>query len=307
MGDDDSGMRFELDRLVAYDTQSLLTEVRRVAVLLPDGVISRRDFDALGRVNTSTLIRKFGSWKEVLDRAGLGDRYGGRSVSDKMLDQRARSLTAEDVIAELQRVARVQGTSTITRTDVRRQSDLLGDRVIDNRFGSWRAAVEAAGLDLSPMGRRWTDDDYFENLLEVWTHHGRSPTYGEMNQPPSRITKGAYASKFGTWGKAKAAFVERVNSDIERSRPDHSSEVFPARVSARPRQEDQRSVPIGLRYQVFRRDRFRCVTCGRSPATDLACSLHVDHIVAFSRGGKTRLDNLQSLCAECNVGKGIRD
>jgi 5-methylcytosine-specific restriction endonuclease McrA len=33
----------------------------------------------------------------------------------------------------------------------------------------------------------------------------------------------------------------------------------------------------------------------------------VDHIVAFSRGGKTREDNLRTLCADCNKGKGADD
>jgi 5-methylcytosine-specific restriction endonuclease McrA len=58
---------------------------------------------------------------------------------------------------------------------------------------------------------------------------------------------------------------------------------------------------------VLRRDRFRCVTCGRSPATDLGCVLHVDHVVAFSREGKTREDNLRTLCDDCNLGKSDGD
>lgn len=224
-----------------------------------------------------------------------------------MRDQRARAATAEDMIAELRRVAEVVGRRTITRAELLKQSDFIGERAVLNRFGSWKAALDAAGLELSAMGRRWSDDDYFENLLEVWTHHGRAPIYAEMNRPPSHITNGAYAAKFGTWGRAKQAFVERVNSDIEQSEREASQPSVPTPIPAKPRQEDQRHIPIGLRYQVLRRDRFRCVTCGRSPATDLDCVLHVDHAVPFSRGGKTRLDNLRSLCAECNVGKGDRD
>lgn len=211
------------------------------------------------------------------------------------------------MIAELRRVAEVVGRRTITRAELLKQSDFIGERAVLNRFGSWKAALDAAGLELSVMGRRWTDDDYFENLLEVWTHHARAPTYAEMNSLPSRITNGAYAAKFGTWGRVKQAFVERVNSDIEQGEREATQPSVPTPIPAKPRQQDQRHIPIGLRYQVLRRDRFRCVTCGRSPATDLDCALHVDHAMPFSRGGKTRLDNLRSLCAECNVGKGDRD
>lgn len=32
--------------------------------------------------------------------------------------------------------------------------------------------------------------------------------------------------------------------------------------------------------------------------------LHVDHVVPVSRGGKSTMDNLQTLCEDCNCGKG---
>lgn len=221
-----------------------------------------------------------------------------------MRNQRGKALTAEQVAEELRRIASVVGRRQITRKDVQANSDLIGERLVLNRFGSWKAALEAADLELTAHGRRWTDEDYFENLLTVWTHHGRVPTFGEMHSAPSRISPNGYAKKFGTWSRAKAAFVERVNSDLDeiaRSTPATASVPVPRVTALRP--EDRRDIPLGLRYAVLRRDRFRCVTCGRSPATDLNCVLHVDHIVAFSRGGKTREDNLRSLCEGCNLGK----
>lgn len=297
-------MRFEMDRLVSYDDASLLDEVQRIASLLPEGPITTEAFAAHARVSVDTLRRRFGGWEQTLDRAGLAGRYGGQRVSPKMRDQRARAATADDMITELKRVAEVVGRRTITRKELLKHGDLIGEKAILNRFGSWKAALEAAGLELSAMGRRWSDDDYFENLLEVWTLHGRAPTYAEMNRPPSRISNGGYASKFGTWGRAKQAFVQRVNSDIEQGAREAVLPLVPNPVPSKPRQEDQRNIPIGLRYQVLRRDRFRCLTCGRSPATDLDCVLHVDHVEPFSVGGKTRLDNLRSLCGPCNIGKG---
>ncbi len=58
-----------------------------------------------------------------------------------------------------------------------------------------------------------------------------------------------------------------------------------------------------LRFLVNRRDRFSCRACGRSPATEPGVVLHVDHIVPWSNGGETTLENLQTLGERCNIGK----
>lgn len=56
-----------------------------------------------------------------------------------------------------------------------------------------------------------------------------------------------------------------------------------------------------LRYDVLQRDNYQCQICGAS-ANDGA-KLHVDHIIPVSKGGKTELSNLQTLCDRCNLGK----
>ena len=68
--------------------------------------------------------------------------------------------------------------------------------------------------------------------------------------------------------------------------------------------QDLRTIPLKIRLRVLERDKFRCDFCGKIPATDIGAKLHIDHIVPFSKGGKTTLDNLQTLCYECNLGKG---
>ena len=56
-----------------------------------------------------------------------------------------------------------------------------------------------------------------------------------------------------------------------------------------------------LRYDVFKRDEYKCCICGMSSKD--GAKLHVDHIIPVSKGGKTELDNLQTLCSRCNIGK----
>ena len=58
-----------------------------------------------------------------------------------------------------------------------------------------------------------------------------------------------------------------------------------------------------LRYQVLKRDNFKCCACGASPAKDPAVELHIDHIIPWSKGGETIPQNLQTLCSRCNIGK----
>jgi 5-methylcytosine-specific restriction endonuclease McrA len=69
---------------------------------------------------------------------------------------------------------------------------------------------------------------------------------------------------------------------------------------------EKHAIKLGLRYEVLKRDRFRCIVCGRSPATTMGIELHVDHEIPFSAGGKTVAENLRSTCSECNLGKGAR-
>ena len=68
-------------------------------------------------------------------------------------------------------------------------------------------------------------------------------------------------------------------------------------------QRDKRDVNLRLRFLVMKRDNFKCCACGASPATDPRVVLHVDHVVPWAKGGRTEMDNLQTLCANCNQGK----
>lgn len=58
--------------------------------------------------------------------------------------------------------------------------------------------------------------------------------------------------------------------------------------------EEGRRLRQGIRELVLRRDRYRCVFCDRGGR------LEVDHIVPWSAGGSDDLDNLRTLCHECN-------
>ena len=64
---------------------------------------------------------------------------------------------------------------------------------------------------------------------------------------------------------------------------------------------ERAKMSVSMRYDVFKRDNFTCSICGRSKKT--GATLEVDHVIPVSKGGKTTMDNLQTLCDRCNRGK----
>lgn len=56
-----------------------------------------------------------------------------------------------------------------------------------------------------------------------------------------------------------------------------------------------------LRYAVLQRDNSTCQRCGRSIADGV--KLAVDHKIPVDMGGETTIDNLWTLCTDCNGGK----
>lgn len=58
-----------------------------------------------------------------------------------------------------------------------------------------------------------------------------------------------------------------------------------------------------MRFEILRRDNFRCVYCG---ATAETAQLVVDHIEPYSKGGPDTVDNYATACHSCNSGKSDR-
>lgn len=58
------------------------------------------------------------------------------------------------------------------------------------------------------------------------------------------------------------------------------------------------------RFEIFKRDSFKCQYCGKS-APEVV--LEVDHIVPVSKGGDNEMFNLVTACFDCNRGKSNRE
>lgn len=62
-------------------------------------------------------------------------------------------------------------------------------------------------------------------------------------------------------------------------------------------------VPKHVRFEVLRRDGFRCRYCGAVPDET---QLVVDHVHPVKYGGSNAPENLVAACADCNGGKNAR-
>jgi len=205
-----------------------------------------------------------------------------------------RNIFDEDILADMRRVAEIVGTQVLREQDYN-EHGTFSHKTAVNRFGAWSNAVERAGLQ-KPVHRDLSEVQLFQNLLRIWTSLGHQPLYSEVQKPLSDYHVTTYERRFGSWRLALEAFVEGANAE-ELESPESETNTTPTSRKT-PRQADLR-----LRFRVLRRDNFKCCLCGRSPASQTGIVLEVDHMVPWSKGGETVLENLQTLCQMCNNGK----
>lgn len=202
------------------------------------------------------------------------------------------SYDRESIISELRRLARVLGKSTLSRRDIDSHARLSSGVVI-KRFGSLRRALQEAELRPTRFMKA-TDEELCSVLIELWTltleKHGRSPMRRELRDYGFPVSGDTYIRRFGSWKRALLAAAQSVSA--EASEPAAMPETVPAT------ERNRKSLSVRRRFFVFKRDRYRCRICGAS-----GVELELDHRVPVGQGGSDALDNLQTLCRECNRGK----
>ena len=217
-----TAMRIEPKGLPDYSEATLLGELRRVSSLVATGKLTVRQFNEQAKIPHSTILRHFGTWQAALERAGLRARFDGSN----------QPVSADDLLGELRRVAAELNTTTLRKRDFNSRSRFSADSVL-RRFGSWRKALQQVALESSKLGRRYSDEECFENLLAVWTALGRQPKYEELNYSPSVVGGKAYTKRWGTWRKAVHAFAKRVSSEAPTST--ETSKAVPSKSPEKPR------------------------------------------------------------------------
>lgn len=287
-------MKFELEpNRQNVPEDELLADLTRVSRELGRSVLTQAQYDAAGTYCAATFKKRFGSWSAALAKAGL-------SVSKR------QNIPPEDLLADLTRVARQLGATTLSVQEYRRHGQYC-EGPFRRCFGSWLSALSEAGLDVSESYHsRLTEEELFENLEQLWRDLGRQPKTPDFHPPLSKCSVHVYKRRFGSLRKALEAFVEQINQEsgtTERKEAPAAPPPEPEQEPSTHRHRTGRTVSWRLRHLVMRRDDFKCQHCGRTPALHPGTVLVIDHVKPWSDGGETVLDNLQTLCEPCNGGK----
>jgi 5-methylcytosine-specific restriction endonuclease McrA len=287
-------MKFELNRPTDYSDEAFINEIIKVSKLIDKKPLTVSKFEKNSRYSVSTIERRFGSWIKALEKSGLDKSYW---------HLQNRKISTEEIVKELNLVSEILKTKSFTRNEFEVNSSM--SRFVFKGSNSFNKIMKLAGLEIPKKSRKYTDLECYENLLIVWTYYGRQPKYSEMKISPSMVGPKAYVLRWGGWIKALLAFIEKVNTDLTEDVRESESLQIPMKIKdqqIKTNKEERREIPLGLRYDILRRDKFCCVICGAMPKTH-NISLEVDHIIPWTKGGKTIHENLRTLCNCCNKGK----
>lgn len=304
-------MKFELtEPNKQFSDSELIKDLKYVSNLIEKVSVTLREYQKHGNYSYQTLKKRFGSWDGALKAANLekSKRPWGGDLSETRIPE-------ENLLDDMQRVAQELYKKSITIADYD-EIGKYGSATICKRFGGWNKAKDAANLKIGRVYNS-TEYDYFENILSVWQTLGRQPKYQEMVAPLSKLHISSYERKFGTWRVALKKFIQYVNTkDTFEKEIDTKDQTIQKKVdSPEPRKKKRENGPkrtnrnanLRQRYCVLKRDGFKCVLCGDSPANNYKCVLHIDHILPWSHGGETVEENLRTLCLKCNLGRSNKE
>ncbi|MCL4366703.1 HNH endonuclease [Patescibacteria group bacterium] len=222
------------------------------------------------------------------------------------------------IISELETVARNNNYTDFRQDDFDKVAS-ISSYTVYREFGSWQNAMNflvkhlhSKGIDFKLTSRRtsYSDKELFGEMERIWIKIGHQPSKDEWLGSDYKISYDTYPRHFGSWQNACLKFIESKSGNVTVSDDNNKSELTKEvkQVGGMEREyvrssSDSRTISLSLRLKVLSRDQFRCVFCGKSPATDIGTKLHIDHMIPFSKGGKSTIENLQTLCEECNLGK----
>ncbi len=203
----------------------------------------------------------------------------------------------KSVVAELRRIAKAIGKKTLSRDDIDRFGR-LGSGTVIRKFGTLHKAHEVSGL-VPGVFKKVTDRELLDILVALWKitakKHGRSPTMDEVRRYGFPVSASTIAVRFGSWPKALMRALKLEAKRQPRKAAEADGAAKPKVIKAK-----RKSIPVKTRFLVFRRDEYTCRICGQKGG-----ELQVDHVVPLARGGSDHERNMQTLCKDCNFGKGV--
>ena len=276
---DNTMRKYEIEHLNSYSDEEILADIRGVCRALGKSTILLSEYLRNGKFGRKAIQNHFGHFHKALKKLGLDVKRTGYYSDEEII---------EDVLA----VKRQLGVDLLTGQDYFKHGK-YGKKAIEKHFGTWGKLADKLGMKKAAVHIHHSSEQLFGMMKVLWDEKGRQPSMAEFLRRSGHTQK-YILRRFKSWTEFLHRFLAYANND---------GNSFPTVVSAIPA-IGPRDIPAKLRYEVLKRDNSTCVICGAKPPKVV---LHIDHIVPYSKGGKTELSNLRTLCSKCNLGKGNRN
>jgi hypothetical protein len=189
--------------------EECIAELKRVAQLRGVTALSSKQYNAYARIHSKTLSRRFGSWPNALGAAGLAATAAA---------ERQKPLTQEECVQEMQRVAQALARSHLTSEEFDAHGKVSAFRII-RVFGSWAAALQAAGLASSPnLIREVSISTLAGDFLRACIDLGCIPTINQLTRRSQHVSH-TFAGKHGGYRAFKSAAINHLFSNHARIPP----------------------------------------------------------------------------------------
>lgn len=177
------------DRISDADLCDALTDLAATIGTVPTSA----DMKEQGPHSANTYIDRFGSWEDALVAAGLDpDDMASRVATETLID------ALQELAADLDRAPFARDMN---------DSGPFHTSTYSRRFGSWSAALEAAGIESeyepTPPDNKLDRDALVAELHRLATaQDGDSPPTTTLMNEHGEFSPGTYISRFGSWGAA---------------------------------------------------------------------------------------------------------
>lgn len=148
-------------------TEALLTELRRLAEEV-DGPPTQAEMDAHGEYSSDVYRKRFASWNDALETAGLSGRQS--------------SYTEEELVRAIRELSEAIGR--VPTAEEMAAHGEVSPSTISRRFGSWHDGLRAAGLSPERAKKGYEYVDLIVHLRSLALRIGRPPTTSEVRQVP---------------------------------------------------------------------------------------------------------------------------
>lgn len=192
---------------MAYSDAELLALLQEFAAEhgRPPTATEAADHDDLP--TAAAYHHRFGSWNAALTDAGLEPRPSWERRSN------------EELLADLRALADEHGKYP-SKPTVNDHDEMASAATYQQRFGSWSAAIAAAGL---PTFTRpsYSETDLIETLQRLADELGRPPRVTDIDSHPEVATHSTYINRFGSWNAALAAADLATREDAVEANDNH--------------------------------------------------------------------------------------